>query len=104
MENPTVMCGGPADESFACLSTVNVTNDTMTELWSVSLGTGLVFGNPLMSTGGNRVYWVDSAGIVKAADPLTGTGGWTQATGVSVPSESYPEFRRCTSFCCRYGW
>jgi hypothetical protein len=83
MENPTLMCGGPADESFACLSTLNVTNGTMTELWSQSLGTGLVFGNPLMSTGGDRVYWVDSAGIVQAADPLTGAGAWTSATGVA---------------------
>jgi outer membrane protein assembly factor BamB len=83
MENPTLMCGGPADESFACLSTLNVTNGTMTELWSQSLGTGLVFGNPLMSTGGDRVYWVDSAGIVQAADPLTGAGAWTSATDVA---------------------
>lgn len=84
--NPTVTCGGPANEQFTCFSTVPVANATnaLTELWSVSTGTGLVYGDPLMSTGGNRVYWTDTAGIVKAADPVTGAAGWTTATGLNI--------------------
>lgn len=82
--NPTIMCGGPANEEFACLSTVDVVNETMALLWSVSTGTGLVYGDPLMSTNGDRVYWTDSAGIVEAADPMTGAPGWTAATGVVI--------------------
>jgi len=82
---PTVMCGGPANEAFACLGTENLgTDGTMPTLWSVPLGTGLVYGDPLMSTGGDRVYWTDTAGVVSAADPMTGTGGWTSETGVVI--------------------
>lgn len=80
--NPTIMCGGPADENFACLSTTNIdpVTNAMQLLWSIPLGTGLVYGDPLMSTGGDRVYWVDTSGFVSAADPATGTLAWSAAT------------------------
>lgn len=85
--NPTIMCGGPANEEFTCLSTTElggVENNTMTTLWSISLGTGLIYGDPLMSTGGDRVYFADSSGIVSAADPATGALAWSAPTGVVI--------------------
>ena len=87
IDSPTVMCGGPADAEFACVSIVNTTNNTMATLWTAT--GGLVYGNPLMSTEGNRVYWADVAGAVSAYDPFTGTPAWTSPTGVAV--EANPE-------------
>jgi hypothetical protein len=87
IDNPTVMCGGPADAEFACLSILNTTNKTMATLWTAS--GGLVYGDPLMSTGGDRVYWADNAGTVSAYDPFTGIPAWTSPTGVVI--EANPE-------------
>jgi len=83
---PTVMCGGPADASFACMDATNIvpSEEGGAPLWSVNTtGTG-VYGDPVMSPDYSRVYWTDSAGLVSSADPSTGMDGWTAPTGVSL--------------------
>jgi hypothetical protein len=83
---PTILCGGPADESFACMDATNIvpSEGGGAPLWSVNTtGTG-VYGDPVMSPDYSRVYWADNAGIVSSADPSTGMDGWTAQSGVSL--------------------
>lgn len=84
--NPTIMCGGSAAEEFACLSTTNVSvvDNMMQVLWNITLGAGTVYGDPLMSTMGDRVYFADTAGVVRAADPASGAIAWQSETGVNI--------------------
>mmetsp|Transcript_13067 Transcript_13067/g.23681 ORF Transcript_13067/g.23681 Transcript_13067/m.23681 type:complete len:511 (-) Transcript_13067:207-1739(-) len=81
---PTIMCGGPADASFACMDATNIvpSEEGGAPLWSVNTtGTG-VYGDPVMSPDYSRVYWADNAGLVSSADPNTGMDGWTAPAGV----------------------
>ena len=88
IETPTVMCGGPANPEFACFSATNILTGTGPPLWTVATGGTGVYADPLMSTGGDRVYWVDNAGLVSAADPSDGTGGWNASTSVSIEANT----------------
>lgn len=89
IEAPTIMCGGPADPSFACFSATNIVEGSGEPIWSMPTTGNGVFGDPLMSTGGDRVYWADNAGVVSAATAADGTIGWTAPTGANL--EANPE-------------
>jgi hypothetical protein len=84
IETPTIMCGGPANPEFACFSATNINVADGGPLWSVPTSGSGVYGDPLMSTGGDRVYWTDDAGLVSSAEAQTGAGGWNASTGVTL--------------------
>lgn len=81
-DNPTIMCGGPANPEFACFNATNINAEG--PLWSVPTTGNGVFGDPIFSPLGDRVYWTDNGGVVSAADGATGTVWWTAPTGVSL--------------------
>jgi len=85
LDAPTIMCGGAANPEFGCFSATNINGVTGgTPLWTVPTEGNGVYGNPLMSTGGDRVYWSDNAGFISTADTDTGANGWNATTGVSL--------------------
>jgi hypothetical protein len=80
MEDPSIVCGGAADSSFACMEPTS----NYTILWQNNLTAGVIAANPLFSTEGDRIYYVADDGIFYSVNPMDGMEFWNAPTGVTI--------------------